>query len=443
MRASPNTAVALAAALSLCAACPGTNSFDTDGDGTADDIDCAPEDPEIHPAADEDCGDGVDNDCNGDIDGDDAACQGDDDVADDDETSDDDDSASPDDDDSSLPDDDDSAVADDDDSTPPDLPDEWIEFEPAGDALPALRDADAVFDPVQHRILVVGGQGHYALLDAVWAFDWADAGNLTLLMTEAPPAPRAGHRMAVDLDRERLLLVGGQGHYDLYADVHALDLSSAEGGWSKLTPGGPPLPPRSGHVAVFDEGGDRLLVFGGQGHYELLDDLWALDFTASDDGEWIELLPSGDAPTPRAGAGGAWDPATGRLYVGGGQGLYELPEDLHALDLGVGGDGTWTTLTPTAGAPVAAAGAGWTWDPWLQRLVQVGGQGHYELLLAPQEVGFASSVDGEWNAITPSSGPPAERRGTAAAFVPEDNLVVVFGGAGLHGLLDDIWGLQF
>jgi hypothetical protein len=79
----------LGAVVALCSACPGNPTFDLDGDGSADSIDCAPADPEVHPAADEICDDGIDNDCDGDVDGDDTDCGGtpdDDDAADDDDT---------------------------------------------------------------------------------------------------------------------------------------------------------------------------------------------------------------------------------------------------------------------------------------------------------------------------------------------------------------------
>lgn len=73
--------------LSACAASPALvpardvadtqwepESDDADGDGVEDEADCAPDDAQIFPGADEICNDGQDNNCDALIDGEDAAC---------------------------------------------------------------------------------------------------------------------------------------------------------------------------------------------------------------------------------------------------------------------------------------------------------------------------------------------------------------------------------
>jgi hypothetical protein len=98
--------------------CGGLGSYDFDGDGASDALDCDPYNELIFPGAFEQCGDGVDNDCDDSVDCEDPDClsdpqcppSDDDDADDDDSAADDDDSAADDDDDSAGDDDDDSAV---------------------------------------------------------------------------------------------------------------------------------------------------------------------------------------------------------------------------------------------------------------------------------------------------------------------------------------------
>lgn len=47
---------------------PATSSYDSDGDGFENKVDCAPMDPAVNPGAADLCGDAVDNDCDGRVD---------------------------------------------------------------------------------------------------------------------------------------------------------------------------------------------------------------------------------------------------------------------------------------------------------------------------------------------------------------------------------------
>jgi hypothetical protein len=69
-----------------------------------------------------------------------------------------------------------------------------------------------------------------------------------------------------------MLVFGGYGGYDtVRGDIYFNDLWSyqvASNRWELLTPSDTPPPTRSGHTAVWDAVGNRMLVFGGYGGYD-------------------------------------------------------------------------------------------------------------------------------------------------------------------------------
>ena len=56
------------------AGCAGGGEADFDGDGVADSVDCAPQDPLVFPGGAESCANALDDDCDGAVDGDDRDC---------------------------------------------------------------------------------------------------------------------------------------------------------------------------------------------------------------------------------------------------------------------------------------------------------------------------------------------------------------------------------
>jgi hypothetical protein len=128
-------------------------------------------------------------------------------------------------------------------------------------------------------------------------------------------------------------------------DVWALSLGAGPG-WKRLAVEGDPPPERNAHVAVYDPVGDRMIVFGGVGVTDELDDVWSLSLSGTP--TWTEIIPSRGSPGPRRQSVGVYDPAGRRLIVYGGQNGGSGPgyHDLWALDLK--GDGGWTRLSPSA-----------------------------------------------------------------------------------------------
>jgi hypothetical protein len=70
------------------------------------------------------------------------------------------------------------------------------------------------------------------------------------------------------------MIVFGGADNDYMGDVWALSLSGNPT-WTRLFPSGGPPGPRGFHSAIYDPVGDRMIVYGGANHLEVLRDAWA------------------------------------------------------------------------------------------------------------------------------------------------------------------------
>ena len=97
-----------------------------------------------------------------------------------------------------------------------------------------------------------------------------------------------------------------------------------------------------------------MLIFGGQGGGNALNDLWSLDL---DSGAWSDITPE-SGPGERTFPASVYDPATHRFVIFGGAGkggLGARSGETWAFDLAAGG---WTLLQPGGAAPEARSGGG-------------------------------------------------------------------------------------
>ena len=102
--------------------------------------------------------------------------------------------------------------------------------------------------------------------------------------------------------------------------------SNSGNSWQQLSISGPMPSSRVEPAAAYDQANNRLILFGGDpvpGYcYGDLNDLWVLtnaDGTGGSPG-WMELSPTGTAPSPRSSTCSIYDPASNRLMVYGGPG---------------------------------------------------------------------------------------------------------------------------
>lgn len=178
-------------------------------------------------------------------------------------------------------------------------------------------------------------------------------------------------------------------------------------------------PPRSHHLSAWDDARKRMLIFGG-----LVDrEVWALEFNHARP-TWVHVAVHGFPPPAREFACGAWDAASGRWYVGFGQGgPNHLLSDLWVFDATTD---TWTSLA--SGGPTPRQVAAMAFDTATGTLVLSGGQDEHDQVLP--DLWQFDPVQQVWSTLTatPSPGAIAWHQ-----FVPGLSPLVVVGGVdGAH-----------
>lgn len=209
---------------------------------------------------------------------------------------------------------------------------------------------------------------------------------------------------------------------------------------------------RYSSAAVFDDEARSVVLFGGEScgaaSCTLLSDTWTFY-----DGAWTEQSLS-RSPSPRYGAAIAYDPANGNVYLFGGCGNpCPLSDTWVYHQASPASSGGWSELFPII-SPPGRYFATLTYDPDLGELVLFGGcEGANGP--CPADDTWTLSSSGTWTDLElgPSASPPA-RFGAAATFVPlpipnahgvvaanqpTDGNLLLFGGMGSDGLLDDTW----
>lgn len=207
------------------------------------------------------------------------------------------------------------------------------------------------------------------------------------------------------------------------------------GTWTNLTSTVAP-PSREAESMAYDAGLDAVVLFGGYvytnaatGAGERANDTWTFQ-----GGIWRNVTTSG-APPSRDLTAMASDSTTGGTVLFGGEGESGGLGDTWAYNTGV-----WSNETTSTG-PSSRAEAALSDDPAAQGVVLFGG------LAASSSLPSALLNDtwrysgGVWQKVTVGASPPA-REGADLVYDPSIGELVLFGGAGSSGLLNDTWVLN-
>lgn len=225
-------------------------------------------------------------------------------------------------------------------------------------------------------------------------------------ITGAGPLARWGHVAAFDPGRNRVLVWGGTDTRVTFDDLWAFSLDSNT--WRELSaPGGPPG--RTTAAAVVDAARDRMIVVGGSGAGN---EVWSLDLARL---TWVRL-PSG--PSARFDLAATAND-TKAWFFGGFSAQDRALDDLWQLDLATD---TWRQLPAPTGrpAPTTNVGFGLVDD----HLIVSGGHDESEVTPGTWSYDLAA---GAWTRLTEANTPFAKAH-YASATDAECGFVWLMGG---------------
>ncbi len=333
---------------------------------------------------------------------------------------------------------------------PPASPPTWDPLAPTG-TLPGTRYfSAAVLDPSANQMIVFGGDSGNSALTDVWRLSL----GATPFWTQVAPsgtAPSYGGGSAVyDATNSRMIVFGGFNSSGNGNQTSVLNYANGKNGtpaWITLSPTGSLPPVRAGHTAVYDTANDRMIVFGGYTGSSYLNDVWVLT-NANDLGGtpgWIQLTPSGTAPSARSEQNAVYDQANNRMIVFGGisNGGNRLNDTWVLSNAnGLGGTPAWTQLQPTGGVPAGRILATTIFDPTTDSMVLFGGQSTAAL----SDVWTLANANGLggtpfWTSRSPG-GNPGARYGAGGVYKSSSDELIIFGGNNGSADLNDTWVLD-
>jgi len=299
---------------------------------------------------------------------------------------------------------------------------EWTALTPA-----ARCAARMCVDSANQRLILFGGTTVYMdgrYFNDVWEVPLDNPGYypwLPVRPTGSPPAARADHCLVYDQAGERMVLFGGAsaiGHF--LNDVWTLNLSPGSESWQQSAPSGAPPAPRAYAYPIYCPTRRSVIVFGGSDGRDF-GDLWELKL---DTLEWRSISPSGARPSARRDGAAIYDAAGNRMVIFGGRMGGGFTDELWALDLTPGSE-NWTQLAPTGSAPSARAGfaSGQTWDG--SKLYVSCGWNASNLFSDLYELNLASVT---WTYVNVGGNQPVGRRNTCGVYDPFTANFFIFGG---------------
>ena len=216
----------------------------------------------------------------------------------------------------------------------------WQELTASGTKPNQRYGSAAVYDPVNHSLVIAAGFTDAGRFNDTQSFRFASSAWINLTPTGTKPVPRCLHTASYDASRQRMMLYAGQSSGALN-DFWAFDLTANT--WTEL-PFTPRPPGRFFSSSIV--AGDRFLIFGGSSGSENLNDTWEFDLLQN---RWSEVATTGTPPDRRSGHTAVYIPSQRSMMIFGGTGtsLYNDVWLLENITVGVNEEATlphWFTL---------------------------------------------------------------------------------------------------
>lgn len=308
----------------------------------------------------------------------------------------------------------------------------WINLTPGAGPMPsARRNASAIFDPVENRMVIFAGtpSGAASVLNDVWGFDFDTNTWINITPPAGPPAPapRLFPASIYDPFGRQMIMWSGQASGVFFNDVWAFNLNT--NAWSQFAPSGGPPNVRYGVGYTFDPIARDLVTFAGFTNLGRFHDVWRFNDQAD---TWTDVSP-GTGPGERCLHAACYDARRHRMIMYAGQNNAGALDDLWALDLDTD---TWTQFTPAV-KPAGRFFASMIYDAAHHRAVVFGGQTTLSLV---NQVWMFDLWTNKWTQVTPAGTPPTPRSGSAAIYDGANDRMIVFGGTD-GSARNDVWAL--
>jgi fructose-specific component phosphotransferase system IIB-like protein len=314
------------------------------------------------------------------------------------------------------------------------------------DTAPNRESHEAMYDPVSGDMVIFGGDSSLPKTftdDHVFVLTNAN-GLASGTWTQDGPAPRLHTSAVYDSVTDQMVVFGGETANGPIADVWSSPGLVAAGQtvtttpykWIQVFPTGTAPSARYGHAAAYDGSGNHMMLFaGGTSATACLNDFWVLDDANSADGipSWVQLSPSGTLPSPRMNFTNQYDPTTNTLIIFGGANCASgYLSDVWVLSNANGGPGTptWSQLSPTGTAPTARENASSIYDSTNNVLTLYAGDTGSTGLSDVWTLSHANGTGGTpaWTHIVPTGTAPSARTGQISVYDSKDNRMIMYGG---------------